>query len=85
MSSDKDKRQERRYNAHRAVERQLHICTYYPLVSVVKSGKFRKGKALNCGRPRCKICGNPRRLWGRVTFQELRAEVAFVQALTEVD
>ena len=87
MSSDKAKRQERRLHTHEAVERQLRIYHFYnpgkAPTEVV--GKWRKRKAFNCGRARCKLCCNPRRLWGHTTFPEKRAEVAFAQDLAALD
>lgn len=87
MSSNKVKRQERRTHTAQAVERQVQIFHFYNpgQVPTETVGKWRKRKAFNCGRSRCKLCCNPRRLWGWVTFPEKRAEVAFQQALEDLD
>ena len=29
---------------------------------------------MNCGRPHCMLCTNPRRIWGEKTMQEKRFE-----------
>ncbi len=87
MSSNKEKRQARRRDTAHAVERQVRIYHfYYPGQQPTETvGKWRKRKAFNCGQARCKMCCNPRRVWGWVTFPEKRAEVAFQQALADLD
>lgn len=87
MSIDKVKRQERRRDTAYAVERQVRIYHfYYPGKQPTETvGKWRKRKALNCGNSRCKLCCNPRRIWGWVSFPEKRAAFAFQQALKDLD
>lgn len=87
MSANKVKRLDRRHKTASAVERQLRIFhVYYPGQTPTETvGKWRKRKAFNCGRARCKLCCNPRRLWGRITFTEQRANIAYVQALHALD
>jgi hypothetical protein len=32
--------------------------------------RFAKVKSMNCGQPKCVMCGNPRKIWGQMTMQE---------------
>lgn len=43
-------------------------------IPVKHPNKLAKHHATNCGRARCKLCGNPRRISGEKTMQEKRAE-----------
>jgi hypothetical protein len=83
MSSNRSALQLRRYNDRLAIKRQLSICSAYVGITVVKPGKFRKLKALNCGQPRCLSCSNPRRTWGRLTMAELRSNDAFKYGIND--
>ncbi len=77
MSSDKSKRALKRHHDQVAVAKQLVICKVHRATIRSPHGVFRKRHALNCGRPRCLMCGNPRRTWGHLTLQEQRASEAF--------
>jgi len=40
--------------------------------------RFHKKNALNCGDPKCVICGNPRKFFGEKTLQERRFECRII-------
>jgi len=62
-------RSERRARTARAIKRQVKLALLHGLTKITP-GKFRKKHALDCGNPRCMICGNPRKLWKRVPLKE---------------
>lgn len=37
-----------------------------------QGGRYAKHHAMDCGNPRCPMCGNPRRTWHELTRQEKR-------------
>ncbi len=43
-------------------------------IPVKHPGKLAKHHATNCGKAKCHLCGNPRRISGEKTMQERRAE-----------
>jgi hypothetical protein len=68
---------ERRHHDQRIIAKylKLHLDIYHqPIFG--SPGKLRKQNPLNCGRPRCMLCGNPRRRWGSLTLAELKANEA---------
>jgi hypothetical protein len=73
-------RSERRHRTCKAVRAQVRIARRVrPQGAVVeKPGMLKKRRALDCGRPRCALCGNPRRFAGKVapTLQERRQQHA---------
>ena len=80
MSGNKFARAERRQRNRKSVSQQARIFYYHndkttPL-SKKQLGRMVKHKALNCGQSRCVMCGNPRSIWGTVTFAERRAALA---------
>lgn len=84
MSSNKEAKCQRRFNNHLAVMKQLTICKFYDAKINSPIGVFRKRKALNCGRAGCKLCTNPRRLWGHITFSEKKANCFFKYELSDI-
>ena len=52
-----------------AVKKQTNIAKKYG-VPVTEPHKFAKHHAMNCGNPKCHMCGNPRKVWGEKTIQE---------------
>ena len=80
MSSQSSRRSLRRARTRTAALRQvrLFIRTVRERTFALSPHYFAKHHALNCSRPRCFLCGNPRRVRGRkeLTLQELRAEEA---------
>ena len=77
MSSNKTERSVKRFHDQLAINRQLVICKVNRAHMRTPVGAFRKRHALNCGRPKCLMCCNPRRTWGHVTVRELRVDEAF--------
>lgn len=47
-------------------------------------GRSRKTHPGSCGIPRCRFCGNPRRVYGQVTRKELKADLNW-QEMTLID
>ena len=62
-------RSDRRARSLRAIKRQLRLAKLRGLTNIIP-GKFRKRHALDCGNPRCMICGNPRKLWKSIPIKE---------------
>jgi hypothetical protein len=52
-----------------AVKKQVKIAKEFG-VPVKEPHKFAKHHAMNCGNPKCHMCGNPRKIWGEKTIQE---------------
>lgn len=73
MSNDADKikNSRRRQRDENAVNRQLEIARAYNM-PVEEPHKFTKKHALNCGNPKCIMCGNPRKTFKELTQQEQR-------------
>ncbi|NDG33368.1 hypothetical protein EB118_25340 [bacterium] len=69
--NDKIKNSRRRLQDKNAVNRQVKIARTYN-VPVEEPHKLAKHHALNCGNPRCVMCGNPRRMFKELTTQERR-------------
>lgn len=63
------KRADRRARTKKFVAKQLRIARLCGILNVV-AGKFKKKHALDCGNPRCRICGNPRKLWKTLPIKE---------------
>lgn len=61
-------RGDRRARTARAIKRQLRLAKRFGLKLV--PGKFKKKHALDCGNPKCLICGNPRKLWKQIPIKE---------------
>lgn len=78
MSNDKDKfkNSKRRYSDEIAMKRQVKIIKTHGLNEQetinIKPHKFSKSHAMNCGDPKCFLCGNPRKFFKEQTIQEKR-------------
>lgn len=70
-AEDKVKNSRRRLKDENAVNRQVKIAKAYN-VPVEEPHKLAKHHALNCGNPKCHMCGNPRRMFKELTAQERR-------------
>ena len=70
-AEDKVKNSRRRLKDENAVNRQVKIAKAYN-VPVEEPHKLAKHHALNCGNPKCHMCGNPRRIFKELTAQERR-------------
>lgn len=75
MSNDHDKvKHSRRISKTRDAEiRQIRIARAHG-ITVKEYHRYAKHHAMNCGRPHCLLCGNPRRIWREKTIQEQRDE-----------
>jgi hypothetical protein len=75
MSNDLAKfiNSKRRHKNDVAVARQVKIAKTYGLDHMVKEPhRLSKHHALNCGNPKCVMCGNPRKTFKELTHQEKR-------------
>lgn len=52
-----------------SVQRQVKIAKTHG-APVDNAHRFHKRHAMDCGRPHCMLCGNPRKLWKQRTIQE---------------
>jgi hypothetical protein len=68
---DKFKHSKRLLNDKSAVAKQVKIAKAYG-VPVKEPHKFAKHHAMNCGNPKCVMCGNPRKTFNELTQQEKR-------------
>ena len=68
---DKFKHSKRLLKDDNAVKKQTKIAKEYG-VPVTEPHKFAKHHALNCGNPKCVMCGNPRKTFKELTLQERR-------------
>lgn len=75
MSDDQDRiKHSRRISKTRDAEiRQVKIARAHG-ISVKEYHRYAKHHAMNCGRPHCLLCSNPRRTWHEKTIQEQRNE-----------
>jgi hypothetical protein len=75
MSKEEDKvKHSRRISKTRDAEiRQVRIAKAHG-ISVREYHRYAKHHSMNCGRPHCMLCANPRRIWGEKTIQEQRFE-----------
>ena len=73
MSTDEDKfkHSKRLQKDENAVKKQTKIAKEYG-VPVKEPHKFAKHHAMNCGNPKCVMCGNPRKTFKELTQQEKR-------------
>jgi len=72
---DKFKHSKRLLKDNNAIKKQVKIALKNGLkVKNIVPGKFAKKHAMDCGKPNCSLCGNPRRSgWGeKLTQQEKR-------------
>jgi hypothetical protein len=65
----KQKHSKRIHTKKTAVKRQVKIAKTNGL-EVTEPHKFVKHHAMDCGNPKCMLCGNPRKLWKEKTIQE---------------
>lgn len=83
-------RSERRQNTRNAIARQLRVARHAQITKYLEQpGRLKKHHAMDCGNPRCGLCGNPRRSRGAIskealTVQELSALEQLKQGLREV-
>lgn len=68
---DKFKHSKRLQKDENAVKKQIKIAREFG-VPVTEPHKFAKHHAMNCGNPKCVMCGNPRKTFKELTQQEKR-------------
>jgi hypothetical protein len=68
---DKFKHSKRLQKDENAVKKQTKIAKEFGM-PVEEPHKFAKHHALNCGNPKCVMCGNPRKTFKELTQQEKR-------------
>ncbi len=74
--ASKDKRQDRFLQKTRHIQRQVQIAKTCGLKNVLEQPhRLHKKAAMDCGNPRCFLCGNDRKLWGSKTMQETKFEM----------
>ena len=75
MSNEQEKiKHSRRISKTRDAEiRQVKIARAHG-ITVKEYHRYAKHHAMNCGRPHCMLCANPRRTWQEKTIQEQKFE-----------
>jgi hypothetical protein len=74
-NDSKFKNSRRRHADETAIKKQLaiakqHGMTEYNKTLNTQTNRLNKKHAMDCGKPECMICGNPRRLRKTLTVQE---------------
>jgi len=69
FEEDRMKRNKRIQTKQNAIKRQSKIAKSNGL-DVKQSHRFAKHHAMDCGNPKCMLCGNPRKLYKEPTIQE---------------
>lgn len=87
MSYDKQTKPLQRFHTKRVIKKRVKDWNNYPHAadSIQHTNKWNKRNAFNCGRARCHLCCNPRRLFGHVTVYEISALEAFKYELCELN
>ena len=68
---EQDKRNLRIQRDENAVRKQTKIARAHGM-DVKEPHKFAKHHAMDCGNPKCVLCGNPRKTFSELTTQEKR-------------
>jgi hypothetical protein len=76
MISEKERHAKRLLQKKRHIERQVTIMKSAAGFehSHKQPHRYHKKKAVNCGNPNCIMCGNPRKMTGHKTLQEIKFE-----------
>lgn len=67
-----EKRGKRIRGKEHAIRKQTAIAKAYGL-EIKEPHRYEKHHLLNCGNPKCIMCGNPRKVWKELTLQERRS------------
>ena len=72
----KEKRSKRLHQEQTAIKRQIQIAKTHltPDSYIAEPHRYHKHHVMNCGNPKCHMCGNPRKLFKDKTTQELSFE-----------
>jgi hypothetical protein len=65
------KHSKRIHSRETAIKKQVEIAKSHG-IEIKEPHKYAKHHALDCGRPGCMMCGNPRKIWKEETIQEKR-------------
>ena len=68
---DKIKHSKRLQKDENVIKKQTKIAKDFG-IPVTEPHKFAKHHAMNCGNPKCVMCGNPRKTFKELTQQEKR-------------
>ena len=68
---DKIKHSKRLLKDENVIKKQTRIAKDFG-IPVTEPHKFAKHHAMNCGNPKCVMCGNPRKTFKELTQQEKR-------------
>jgi hypothetical protein len=66
---EKQKHSKRLHQKQNHVAKQAKILKQYGVPNE-EPHRLAKRHALNCGNPKCLMCGNPRKMWHEMTIQE---------------
>lgn len=86
MSNEQERiKHSRRISKTRDAEiRQVRIARAHG-ITVKEYHRYAKHHAMNCGRPNCLLCCNPRRIWREKTVQEQKFEKQIAADLRRKD
>ena len=79
----KEKHSKRLHKEEAVVARQTKIAKAYGINSK-EPHRYAKKHAMNCGNPKCAMCGNPRKVFGEKTVQEKRFDQSGLIEYNEV-
>ena len=68
---DKIKHSKRLQKDENVIKKQTKIAKSHG-IEVTEPHKFAKHHAMDCGNPKCVLCGNPRKTFSELTAQEKR-------------
>lgn len=77
MSTEQDKfnHSKRLHKEESAIHKQQKIAKTFGAPEHQYEGhRYAKHHAMNCGNPKCIMCGNPRKTWKELTAQEKRQQ-----------
>ena len=82
MEMDDETKPSKEKHSKRLLQKQNHINKQLKIVKTVGGNKrylkephrLAKHNAMDCGRPGCTLCGNPRKVFEQKTIQELKFE-----------
>jgi hypothetical protein len=72
----KERRSRRLHQEQAAIKRQIQIAktNHTPDTYITEPHRYHKHHVMNCGNPKCHMCGNPRKVFKDKTIQELSFE-----------
>jgi hypothetical protein len=78
MSDNRSKKAKRIHGTETAIERQKRIAKLAGVTQYLdQPHRYAKHHAMNCGDPKCVMCGNPRKFFNEKTMQEKRFEQGY--------